>query len=80
MIKASLLNALDFGSEKPAISVLFETATSKEIRIVFAKNQQLKEHKTPFPIVVEIVRGAIDFGVSGEKHTLVVGDLIALET
>ncbi len=68
MIKASLLNGLEFGSSKPSISILFETENTKEVRIVFSTDQQMKEHKTPFPIVIEIVSGVIDFGVSGEKH------------
>jgi len=39
----------------------------------------MKEHKTSFPIVVEIHDGEIDFGVSGEIKNMTKGDLIALE-
>ena len=39
----------------------------------------MKEHKTFYPIVVEIVKGEIDFGVKGKKHLLKSGGLIALE-
>ena len=38
----------------------------------------MKEHNTPFAIVVEIFEGCIDFGVNGEVHTLNRGDLISL--
>ncbi|NER18962.1 cupin domain-containing protein [Spongiivirga citrea] len=76
---ASLTDDISFGDTKPAITVLFETPTSKEIRIVFKKGQLMKEHKTPFPIVVELYSGRIDFGVNGKKHQLVAGNLIALE-
>lgn len=76
---ASLIDNLEFSENRPAIQVLLETETGKEIRMAFKKGQVLKEHKTPFPIVVEIFEGAIDFGVNGEVQVLKKGDLIALE-
>lgn len=76
---ASLIDNLEFSENRPAIQVLLETETGKEIRMAFKKGQVLKEHKTPFPIVVEIFEGAIDFGVNGKVQVLKKGDLIALE-
>lgn len=76
---ASLTQDLVYNDNKPAIQVLLETPSSKEIRITFKKGQHMKEHKTPFPIVVQVFKGAIDFGVEGNKHLLEAGSLIALE-
>lgn len=39
----------------------------------------MKEHKTAFPIIVEIVDGLIDFGVEGKQHHFNKGDIISLE-
>ncbi|TLX76916.1 cupin [Labilibacter sediminis] len=79
MKTASLKKDIAYGENKPAIQVLFETDSTKEIRIVFDENQVMKEHKTAFPIVVEIFEGEIDFGVEGVVKNLVKGDLIALD-
>ncbi len=75
----NILKDLNYNEEKVAISVLFETETTKEIRILFKKGQFMKKHQTKFPITVEIVKGAIDFGVNEEMHHLIKGDLISLE-
>lgn len=79
MKKTSLTENVIYNENKVAISVLFETETTKEIRVVFKENQLMKEHKTKFPITVEIFEGAIDFGVDGTIHKLVKGDLVSLE-
>jgi quercetin dioxygenase-like cupin family protein len=79
MKKSSLSENITYNKIKPAISVLFETESTKEIRIVFKKDQLMKEHKTTFPITVEIFEGAIDFGVKDTTYHLVKGDLVSLE-
>lgn len=79
MKKSSLTKHITYNENKAAISVLFETETTKEIRVVMKKDQVMKEHKTAFPITVEIFEGAIDFGVEGVIHKLIKGDLVALE-
>src|SRR5690606_2009664 len=76
---ASLTKQIVFHEKRPTIQVLMETDAGKEIRIAFRKGQIMKEHKTPFPIVVEIFEGSINFGVNGIIHSLRKGDLISLE-
>lgn len=78
MKKVSILQNIEYSESKPVVSILMETDFTKEIRIVFKQNQQMKEHQTPFPITVEIVDGKIDFGVNGDIHKLKKGDLISL--
>ena len=76
---ASLLEGLVYDENKPSISILMETDAAKEIRITFKKGQLMKEHKTSCPIVVEIFKGRLDFGVLGTKQHLIAGQFIALE-
>ena len=80
MNRGSLTENLNYKEEKPAIQLLLETSFSKEIRITFQSGQIMKEHKAPFPIVVEVFEGTIDFGVEGAIHRLKKGDLITLES
>ena len=79
MNTASLIENVAYDENKPAVTVLLKTKTSKEIRIVMKQGQSMKEHKAPYPIVIEIFEGSIDFGVKGEKQILKKGDLIALD-
>ena len=79
MNKISLLENLEYGDQKPNIKLMLESETAKEIRIAFREGQIMKEHKTGFPITVEIFEGAIDFGVQGTVHSLVKGDIVTLD-
>lgn len=68
-----------FNDQRVAISVILESHFSKELRLLFKKGQTMKEHKTPYPIVVHLLSGAIDFGVNNEVLSLKPGDIISLE-
>lgn len=79
MKTSSLLSNIVFQENKPKVDLLMETAFTKEIRIVFQKNQFMREHTSPEPIVVEIYDGVIEFGVNGEKYLLKKGDILTLD-
>lgn len=79
MNTSSLLKDNVFKTDKPAISVLMETETSKEIKILMRKGQIMNKHQAPFPIVIEIFEGSIDFGVEDQVIKLSKGDLISLK-
>lgn len=79
MQKSSLFDNLDFNESKVAVNVLLKTEYSSEVRILIKKDQVMNEHKAPFPIVIEVFDGEIQFGVNGESQTLQRGDIISLE-
>lgn len=70
---------LAFNNDKVTTSVLLESNFSKEIRILLKQGQSMKEHKTPYAIVVHLLDGEIDFGVNGFTKHLKSGDIIALD-
>jgi len=79
MQKFNIYNEIKYSQEKVQITPMFESDSSKEIRIVFTKGQIMKDHKTNFPITVEIFEGEIDFGVGEKVYNLVKGDIVSLE-
>lgn len=79
MKTANILQDIEYNDSKPVISVLFETDFTKEIRIAMKKGTVMKEHKTSYPIVVQIIEGNIDFGVQQKTNNLNKGSIIALE-
>lgn len=79
MKTASLIENKQYNEEKPKVEMLLETAFSKEIRILFKAGQIMKSHKAPFPIVVEVFEGNIEFGVLDKSLSLKAGNLITLD-
>ena len=79
MKTADLYKNLEYNPKKPLTKVLFETSFTKEIRIAMQNGTQMKEHKTYFPIVIEIIEGEVDFGINDQVLRLIKGNLIALE-
>lgn len=78
MQHTSLFKDVQFRDDKPAVQLLLDTEFTKEIRIAFRADQLMKEHQTPFPIVVEVVSGSIRFGVNGQHYDLAAGALLSL--
>lgn len=40
----------------------------------------MKSHTAPYPIIVHVLSGAIDFGVQGDVVTFKTGDIITLKS
>ncbi len=76
----SLLKDLNYGDKNPVITKLIENDATKELRIVFKKGQEMKEHKTMFPITVEVFEGEIGFGAKNITYVLKKGDIISLDS
>ena len=75
----SFKNEVEFDVTRVKTKVLIETSFFKEIQILMHVGQVMKEHKTPFPILIHLLEGNIDLGVQGKIISMKVGDIIALE-
>lgn len=70
---------IEFDENKVKTKVIVETSFSKEIRITLMRGQNMKEHKTPFPILIHLLDGSIELGVEGKIFSMKKGNIIALE-
>ena len=71
---------IEYSDNRIVTKVILETSFSKEIRILLKNGQTMKEHKAPYPIIVHILEGKIDFGIGDEIKLLQAGDIITLES
>ncbi|WP_068599018.1 cupin domain-containing protein [Vaginella massiliensis] len=77
---ASFYDDLVYGEQNPVLKAILKIEHSKEVRICFRKGQELKKHKAPHPIVVQVLEGKIDFGLEdSERFILEKGMMIALD-
>ena len=79
METGSFLSNVTYDTVRPKIDVILETPFSKEIRIAMVKDQLMKDHKAPLPILVQVLQGQIDFGTEKEQVLLNTGDIISVE-
>ncbi|WP_236633045.1 cupin domain-containing protein [Campylobacter armoricus] len=56
-----------------------ENNYTKEICISMSKDSFMKDHKAPFDIVIQILKGSINFGVSNQQILLKTLDSISLK-
>ena len=70
---------IDYNNTRIVTKVILESPFSKEIRILLKRGQIMKDHKAPFPIIVHVLKGKIDFGVEGKINLLKKGSIITLE-
>jgi quercetin dioxygenase-like cupin family protein len=75
---SSFNDDLTFNPDRIMTSVVLVSDFSKEIRILLASGQIMKEHKAAFPIVIHLLSGEIDLGVEGQIHALKSGDIVTL--
>ena len=61
------------------VAKLFDGPNSKEIRINLEKGAQMKEHKAPGAIMVQVLSGKIDFSIGENSVILDTLDMITLE-
>jgi quercetin dioxygenase-like cupin family protein len=69
---------IEFSKDKVMVKKILETSVSKEIRICLSKNQLMKEHTAPAPIIVMVMDGAIKFNVENKEFILIKGSSINL--
>jgi len=70
---------LEYNEDRIVTKVILESSFSKEIRILLKQGQTMKEHKAPFPIIIHLLEGEIDFGTPGNLRLLKKGAVITLE-
>lgn len=75
----SFNKGVSFDTNKLQTAVMLETPFSKEIRIILPKGQNMKDHKAPYPIIIQVLTGHIELGVEGTFHLMQSGDAISLE-
>lgn len=75
----SFFSTTEFTPKKVSTQLILESDFTKEIKITLANGAEMKEHKTPFPIVIQVLQGSINLSFSGSNNEMNEGAIIALE-
>ena len=78
-MKIEWIKDIDF-SKGLVVDKMAENDSAKEMRILLPKNVEMREHKAPKPIVVQVLSGEIIFTAKGESENYFAGDMVLLES
>lgn len=68
-----------FKAEQVQVNVLAQNASAKEIQILMGQDSEMKEHKAPFDISVQVLRGEVEFSVGDDTAVLKELDMVCLK-
>jgi len=74
----SLAQETRFASNGIVSRTLLRTAHSRVVLFGFAEGQELSEHTSTQPALIEILSGECEFFLAGKPHLLKAGDLLYL--
>lgn len=63
---------------RPGASAVLDTETAKVVVFEFDAGDVLKEHAARHPVIIQVLRGHVEFTVQDDVHTLEPGRLIHL--
>jgi len=74
-----LIGAAEPSAERVQLTRVFQGPGATIIRIAFAPGQEMREHSTNSPIIVQVLSGVIRFSVSGETLAMPAGAVVHVE-
>lgn len=73
-----LFDAATSRGGRPGASAVLDTETAKVVAFEFEAGDVLKEHAARHPVIIQVIRGRVEFTVVDEVFTLEPGRLIHL--
>ena len=79
MILFNLRELTTFRDEGPSVQILSDSGAARVVLFAFKAGQELKEHHTSSPILVQALRGRAVFSANGTQVRLQAGTVLQLE-
>lgn len=78
LVIAGLADALPVTDAATTSRVVVANDIVRVVAFAFDTGEELTEHTSTMPVVVQVVRGSLRFGVDGADHELTAGDVVYL--
>jgi quercetin dioxygenase-like cupin family protein len=78
VVVTELATALPVTPSATTSRVVVANDVVRVVTFAFDTGEQLTEHTSTMPVVVQVLRGALRFDVAGQAHELAVGDVVYL--
>ncbi|MFA5932587.1 MAG: cupin domain-containing protein [Microgenomates group bacterium] len=72
----NLVNAIEYQKDAVVSKEILKTPSGTITLFAFDEGQGLSEHTTPFEALVQIIDGEAEITISGEKHNVLIGEII----
>jgi quercetin dioxygenase-like cupin family protein len=78
VVVADLATELPVTPSATTSRVVIANDVVRVVAFAFDAGEELTEHTSTMPVVVQVLRGRLRFGVAGQQHELAAGDAVYL--